>query len=236
MTGSPAVGGAPAEPVGAEVGARGSRVAYAGLLFSALFLVAWLLLRDSPSFDATDAQLTDYYADTDRRRAAILAGLYVIPLAGIAFIWFMSALRDRYMRTVHGENVILSTAHVVSGSLVVVSLFTLATVELAVAWMAEKGSSFDVDGARSLLALGEASSEIMALRSAAVFVGVSASRAVRSGLFPRAFGVVSFLVAAALLFVYEAVPVVSLLFPAWVAGSAVLILVRRRSLATAEQA
>jgi hypothetical protein len=211
-------------------------VAYAGLLFSALFLVAWLLVRDSPSFDATDAQLADYYADPDKRRAAILAGLYVIPLAGIAFIWFMSALRDRYMRTVRGENVILSTAHVVSGSLVVVSLFTLATVELAVAWTAEKGSSFDVDGARSLLALGQASSEIMALRSAAVFVGVSASRAVRSGLFPKAFGVVSFLVALGLLFVYEAVPVVSLLFPAWVAGSAVLILVRRRALATAEQA
>ena len=151
-------------------------------------------MRDSPSFDATDAQLIDYYGDPDRRRTVTIAGLYVIPLAGIAFIWFMAALRDRYVRTARSEHVILSTAHVVSGALVVVSLFTLAAVELAVAWLAEKGNPFDVDGARSLLALGQASSDIMALRSAAVFVGVSTSRAVRSGLFPRAFGVVSFLV------------------------------------------
>ena len=198
--------------------------------------MGWLLVRDSPSFDATDAELIDYYGDPDRRRAVTIAGLYVIPLAGIAFIWFMAALRDRYVRTARSEHVILSTAHVVSGALVVASLFTLAAVELAVAWLAEKGNPFDVDGARSLLALGQASSDIMALRSAAVFVGVSTSRAVRSGLFPRAFGVVSFLVVVALLFVYGAVSAVSLLFPAWVAASAVLILVKRRSLATPEQA
>ena len=220
----------------AAPGVRGSRIALAGLLFSALFLLAWYLLRGAPPFDASDDQLASYYADSAHRTESMVVGLYVIPLAGIAFIWFMAALRDRYVRTARSEHVILSTAHVVSGALVVVSLFTLAAVELSVAWLAEKGSPFDVGGARSLLALGQASSDIMALRSAAVFVGVSASRAVRSGLFPRAFGVVSFLVAAALLFVYSAVPVVSLLFPAWVAGSAVLILVKRRSLANPEQA
>ena len=68
----------------------------------------------------------------------------------------------------------------------------------------------------------------MALRAAAVFVGVSASQAVRSGLFPRAYGIVSLVTAAALLFVYEAVPVVTLLFPAWVALSALLVLGLRR--------
>ena len=223
-------------PGSEDLAARGSRVAYAGLLFSALFLIAWFIVRDSPSFDATDAQLIDYYGDPDRRLMVTIAGLYVIPLAGIAFIWFMAALRDRYVRTVRSEHVILSTAHVVSGALVVASLFSLAAVELAVAWLGEKGNPFDVDGARSLLALGQASSEIMALRSAAVFVGVSSSRAVRSGLFPRAFGFVSFVVAAALIFVYKSVPVVSLLFPAWVAGSAILILVNRRSLVTSAQA
>ena len=46
----------------------------------------------------------------------------------------------------------------------------------------------------------------------------------------------SFGVVLALLFVYSAVPAVSLLFPAWVAASAVLILVKRRSLATPDQA
>ena len=193
-------------------------------------------MRDSPSFDATDAQLIDYYGDPDRRRAVTIAGLYVIPLAGIAFIWFMAALRDRYVRTARSEHVILSTAHVVSGALVVASLFTLAAVELAVAWLAEKGNPFDVDGARSLLALGQASSDIMC---APLGGGLRRGERVAGGpqrAVPPGVRVVSFLVVVALLFVYGTVSAVSLLFPAWVAGSAVLILVKRRSLATPDQA
>ncbi len=220
----------------ALVGARGSRVAIAGLVFSALFVLAWFLLRESPPFDATDQELLDYYGDPDRRRNSVIAGLYVIPFAGIAFIWFMAALRDRYLHFATRENTILSTAHVVAGALVVTSMFTLAGVELAVSWLGEAGSSFDAAGARSLLAFGEALSDIMALRSVAVFIGVSATRAMRSGLFPRSYVVLSFIIALALLFVYEAVPVVSLAFPAWVAGSSVLILLRRRAAQNAEGA
>jgi hypothetical protein len=220
----------------ALVGARGSRVAVAGLVFSVLFVVAWILLRGSPTFDATDQELVDYYGDPDQRRKSVIAGLYVIPFAGIAFIWFMAALRDRYLHFATRENMILSTAHVVAGALVVTSLFTLAGVELAVSWLGEAGASFDAAGARSLLALGEALSDIMALRSAAVFVAVSATRAMRSGLFPRSYGVLSLLTALALLFVYEAVPGVSLAFPAWVAGTSVLILVRRRAAQNADGA
>jgi hypothetical protein len=209
---------------------RGSRIALAGLLFAALFVVAWLLLRQSPSFHSTDEEIAAYYTDPDHRFDSLVAGLYVAPLAGIAFIWFLAALRDRYLRSSVRENTILSTAHVVAGVIVVTSLFTLAAVELAVVWLADAGSTFDVGAARSQLALGEAVADIMALRAAAVFVGVSASRAVRSGLFPRSYGVVSVVMALAMLVAYDAVSWVTLLFPAWVAASSVLILVRRRTL------
>jgi hypothetical protein len=216
--------------------AQGSRIALAGLLFSLLFLVAWFLVRGSPSFDATEEELLAYYGDPGNRRNAIAAGLYVIPLSCIAFIWFMAALRDRYIRTAAREHTILSTAHVVAGVLVVTSLFTLAAVELAVAWLGEVSGSFDVGSARALLALGQAASDMMALRSAAVFVGVSASRAVRSGFFPRSYGVLSLVVAVALLVVYSSMSWVALLFPAWVAATSVLIVVRRPSHAGADSA
>jgi hypothetical protein len=225
---------APASASDALLGARGSRIALAGLVFSALFVVAWLLLRGSPAFDASDEELVDFYEDPDKRRTAMIAGLYVVPLAGIAFIWFMAALRDRYLRAGSRENTILSTAHVVAGALVVTSLFTLAATQLAVVWLAELSGTLDIHEARPLLAAGEAISEIMALRSAAVFVGVSATRAVRSGLFPRSYGALSLATAVALLVVYEPLPLTALLFPAWVAGSSVLILVRRRAVGAAE--
>jgi hypothetical protein len=215
---------------------RGSRIALAGLLFAGLFLVAWLLLRSSPDFDATEQELRAYYEDSDQRQASIVAALYVVPLAAIAFIWFMAALRDRYVRSSGREHTILSTAHVVAGTLVVVSLFLLATVELSVSWLAGTGDALDVGGARSLLALGQAASDIMTLRAAAVFVAISTSRGVRSGLFPRAFGALSVLVALTLLFVYASVPWVGLLFPAWVAASSILILIRRRGVGLADDA
>jgi hypothetical protein len=119
---------------------------------------------------------------------------------------------------------------------VVTSLFTMAAIELAVVWLAETGELFDVDAVRSLLAIGESTSDIMALRSAAVFVGVSASRAVRSGLFPRSYGALSMVAALALLLVHDAFPWVALLFPAWVAGTSVFVLVRRRSIDRADGA
>jgi hypothetical protein len=220
----------------APAGVRGSRIASAGLLFAGLFLVAWLLLRSSPDFDATDQELRAYYEDPDQRQASIIAALYVVPLAAIAFIWFMAALRDRYVRSSGREHTILSTAHVVAGTLVVVSLFLLATVELSVGWLAGTSDTLDVGGARALLALGQAASDIMTLRAAAVFVAISTSRGVRSGLFPRAFGVLSVLVALTLLFVYASVQWVGLLFPAWVAASSILILIRRHGVGLADDA
>jgi hypothetical protein len=48
--------------------------------------------------------------------------------------------------------------------------------------------------------------------------------------------VLSLITAVALLLVYEAVPGISLAFPAWVAGSSVLILVRRRAVQNADGA
>ena len=68
----------------------------------------------------------------------------------------------------------------------------------------------------------------MALRAAAVFVAVSASRAVRSGVFPRAFGPASVLLALVLLLLPQVVSWAALLFPAWVAVASALILVNLR--------
>jgi hypothetical protein len=236
MTGEPDQDSGPTTAVEAALVARGSRIAIAGLVFSVLFVAAWLLLRESPSFDTGEEELVAYYGDPDRRRGSAIAALYLVPFAGVAFIWFMAALRDRYLRAAVRENTILSTAQVVAGALVVTSLFTLATTELAVVWLAETDELFDIATVRSLLAIGESTSDIMALRSAAVFVGVSSTRAVRSGLFPRGYGAVSVATALALLFVFESLHWVSLLFPAWVAGSSVIILLRRRAIDRAEAA
>lgn len=219
----------------APPGSASSRIAIAGLVFSVLFVLAWILLRDSPALEASDEELIGYYGDPQSRRGSAFAALFVVPFACIAFIWFMATLRDRSVRVGVVESRVLSTAHVVAGALVVTSLFTVAAVELAVVWLAETTGTVDVGGTRSLLALGAALSDIMAIRAAAVFVGVSGARAVQSGLFPRSYGVLSLLTALALLLVYQAATWVSLLFPVWVAASSVVLLVRRYSVGAADE-
>jgi hypothetical protein len=226
--------GDPSTNAAAQFEVAGSRIAVTGLLFSALYVVAYLLIHESPSFDATDQVLIDYYSDPANRGNSTLAGLYVIPLAAIFFIWFMAALRDRYHRTVPREHTILSSVQVVAGALLVTAMFTVAGIELAVAWLADLGEAFDADGARALLAAEQAMADIMTLRAAAVFVLVSAARAMRMGLFPRSYTIFSVLIAVTLLFVYQSVPWVSLFFPAWVAGASILILVGRPPVAAEE--
>ena len=108
-----------------DIGERGSRAALAGGVFAILFVLGWSLMQQSPPLDAPADELVDYFTDPDQRRASLIAGLYVVPFAGIAFIWFMAALRDRYVRSGARENVLLSTVHLIAGTLFVSAVFAI---------------------------------------------------------------------------------------------------------------
>jgi hypothetical protein len=211
------------------VGERGSRAALAGGVFAILFVTGWLLMQQSPPLDAPVEELVDYFGDPDQRRASLIAGLYVVPFSGIAFIWFMAALRDRYTRSGVKENVLLSTVHLIAGTLFVSAIFAVAAIELALVWIAEESppGTYDAVSARTMVAFGAAMAQIVALRSGAVFIAVSTTRAMRSGLFPRWFGIASIVSAVALLFSYSALPAVTLLMPLWVMAASGLVLARR---------
>lgn len=220
----------PAEPLlGIGAGERGSRAALAGVVFALLFVAGWLLIRMSPSIDAPRDELIRYYTDPDQRWASAVAGLYVVPFAAIAFIWFMAALRDRYLRSGGRENVLLSTTHLVAGTLYVTALFASAAVELALVWMADQppDAVFDVDAARAMVAFGAALSQIVALRSGAVFIVISTTRAMRAGLFPRWYGVLCVIVAFVLMFTYTSGALTGLMMPIWVVATSALVMAQR---------
>jgi hypothetical protein len=210
-------------------GERGSRAALAGAVFALLFVAGWLLLQQSPPLDAPADELADYYTDPDRRRASLIGGLYVVPFGGIAFMWFMAALRDRQLRSGAKEHVLLSTVQIVAGTMFVMAIFAVAAIELALVWMAEQSpeGTFDADVARVMVAFGAAMAQIVALRSGAVFIASSTTRAMRSGLFPRWYGVLSMIGAALLLFSFTAWPFIVLVLPFWVLASSGLVLTRR---------
>jgi hypothetical protein len=55
----------------------------------------------------------------------VLVGLYLMPFAGIAFLWFIVALRMWITHSASRENVLLSNIQLVSG-IVFIALFSLA--------------------------------------------------------------------------------------------------------------
>jgi hypothetical protein len=64
--------------------------ALAGIVFAVLYAVAIVLIRL-----AVPSELVDRGAWLRDRAASLLTGLGLIPSAGIAFLWFMGAVRDR---------------------------------------------------------------------------------------------------------------------------------------------
>ena len=219
----------PSGPPPHPLGERGTRVAAAGLVFSALFVVMVILLTRSPGVGASDAHISRYYT-TDARRSSVVVGLYVIPFAGIAFMWFMGALRSRTVQAAGAEHPMFAAVQLISGAVFVTLLFVGGAAELSVAWAVQStgAGAFDPASARGLIALSNALMQIFALRAGAVFVGIGTTRGLRSGLFPRWFAIASFVMAAVMLLVSSAWLPIVLVFPVWVTGTSIIVLRRRQ--------
>lgn len=198
----------------------------AGLVFSVLFVVALLLLRTVPIYDAGDQAVIDWFArggDT----AVVIGALYCIPLAAVMFLWFVAVIRDQIGDR---EDQFFATVFFGSGLLFVALLF----VEAAVAGSLVVGVRYlqqDPPSAESVGLIRSLAYTVMfamATRAAAVFMIATATVGLRSGVFPRWFAIVGYVIGLILLFVVSFFDWVVLLIPAWVAFVSIVILARQR--------
>ena len=198
----------------------------AGILFAVLFTAGLLLLRTSPIVGAGDAELARIFA-TGQDGPLFVAGLYLVPFAGIMFLWFIAVIRDQLGDR---EDRFFATVFFGSGLLFIALVFVAG----AVASMPVVGTRYlgfrapteqDVNLTRSLsyaLMFG------FATRAAAVCLISIATLGLRSRTFPRWFAISGYLVGVLLLLVVAFFDWVVLLIPAWVALVSVFILVRER--------
>ena len=63
-----------------------------GVAFAGLLAVGLVLVHRSPSLSASDADYTAFYGDGGRT-VLVTVGLYLVPFAGIAFLWHMTTVR-----------------------------------------------------------------------------------------------------------------------------------------------
>lgn len=196
----------------------------AGLLFSVLFVVAVLLIRKRPVPGSSATQIADFYLHHNAGRVA-LVGLYLAPFAGIAFLWFMAAIRSRLGAR---EDQFFATVFLGSGLLFVAMLFAASACAGALLAAVKFQDQPPPDANTFLLAraLGFAFLFVFGVRAAAVFMLVASTIGLRTGFLPRWLVVAGYVAGVVFLFTVTYVEWLLLLLPAWVAAVSVVILVR----------
>jgi hypothetical protein len=158
-----------------------------GIAYAVLFLLAIGLLSTVPGARASNQEIADFYNAGSHRRV-ILAGLYLMPFAGIAFIWFIVSLRMFISHSVERENALLSNIQLVSG-IVFVALFFAAAAATSVLAASTQFSDAPIDPAeaRGFPQLGNALLFVFGMRMGAMFVVTTSNIGRTSGVLPKWF-------------------------------------------------
>ena len=187
-----------------------------------LFVGSIALLRGGPSTGSTAAEIQSFYLRTDSGSVA-LVGVYLAPFSGIAFLWFIAAVRNLIGDR---EDRFFSTVFLGSGLLFVAMLFIAAGVAGSLL-AAVKFKDAPVPAAETVVAvrsLGFGFLFIYAMRMAAVFMIVASTIGTRLGVFPRWLVLSGYLAALVLLLNVAYIQALTLVFPAWVAAVSIVIL------------
>lgn len=199
--------------------------AAAGVLFALLFATSLVLITVSMPEQLDAGAWLDDGAST-----RISIGLALVPFAGVAFLWFMGVVRDRFKDT---EDQLFSSVFLGSGLLFLAMVFMSAAIAGGIVVTASTASD---EVARAEVAnfgrgLMLQVSNIYALRMAGVLLFSLGTMWLRTGVMPRWLAIGTYVVAIVLLFVTSLSIWVTLVFPAWVLAVSILILVlnfRRR--------
>lgn len=225
---------APTPPESTEERGRSLRkaasiTALVGALHALLFLASWWLLSDAPGPGASSQEIADYYGSAASRRV-LLVGLYLMPFAGIAFVWFIVALRMWEEGSSHRRSVLQSNLQLIAG-IVYVALFFVAAAASSVVAASVQFADGEVDPgvARQFPVYGTAVLFVFAFRMAAMFVFTTSAILLRAEILPRWFAWSGYAVATFLLLSASFERWFVLVFPVWLLVlSALLLRVARR--------
>lgn len=197
-----------------------------GLAFVALYAISFFLLEATPLGRASGQELVDYYAD-GKNLTLTLAAMVLMPFAGIAFIWFMVALRAAAAATGRPVSRLVGHVHQATGIAFVALLFVATAAYIATPTVVDfAGAEPDPAVARVLPLLGTTVLLFFAMRMAAMFVFTSSSIGLATGLLPKWFAYLGYVVGLALLLAFSVAAWFALLFAAWVLSLCLIILWR----------
>jgi hypothetical protein len=220
----------PPEERGRSLRRAATITAVVGAIHAVLFVVSFFLLARLPGPDATDQDILAYYA-SDSASLPSLVGLYIMPFAAIAFMWFIVALRMWEAISVRRENPLLSNLQLVSGILYVAILSVGTTAQgVLAASVAYASGAIDPVVARQFPHFGSTLIIVFAIRMAAIFVFTTSSIGLSSGVLPRWFAYVGFAAGVFMLLSATLQPALMLVFPTWLLGLSMVMFIKARSI------
>jgi hypothetical protein len=200
--------------------------AVSGILFAGLFIAALVLVRQAPGVAAPDRVYTAFYT-VGRGNVLVTAGLYIVPFAGIAYLWHMSATRMLIEALPGSTSELPRWLQLASGVLFVCMLFagTAAVGAVALLTVFSTTPLPSPEVARTLTAAGYGMVFVFGVRAAGMYMITTTTLIRRRALLPRPLAVVSHLGAAFLLLSTTFHPATLLVFPGWVLLLSVVLLV-----------
>lgn len=188
-----------------------------GIAHALLLLIAFMIVRRYlPHVDSPESEFQAFYGDEGRRRLVLYTGIYLVPFAGIAYIWFTVALRAWLQGSVARLNRLLSDVVLVCGIIYVALLFcdgaaiSVVSLDLIIG-----DEQLAVALARQFPHYGASLFLIFAMRMAAMTVFALSNIARSTTVFPRWFVYSGFAVGIALMLTASLNPLLVMVFPLW---------------------
>lgn len=208
---------------------RGS-AGVAGIVFTVLFVASLIVVSIRPPEGLDEAGLVHWFEE-HALAWTTLSALYLAPLAGIAFLWFIGVVRSRIGDR---EDQLFATVFLGSG-LLFVGMYWAAAAQFA---SLVAGNRFDAAPPLTAATLESVRSSafsflfVLAARAAAVFVLVTSTIIWRSRALPHALALIGYAIGPVMLLSLSSLQWIVLLFPAWVFLVSTSTLVVERRLAT----
>lgn len=210
-----------------EVRGLARAVAVSGILFAGLFVTGLVLVRQGPGIAVPDRAYADFYA-TGQTGLLVTAGLYIVPFAGIAYLWHMGATRELVEALPGSTAEVPRWLQLASGVLFLCMLFAGTAAVAAVALLTRLSSTPlpPPDVVRTFTSVGYGLVFVFGTRAAGMYMITTTTLARRRGMLPRWLALLSYLAAAFLLVNTTFHPATLIVLPGWVVVFAAVLLVR----------
>jgi MFS family permease len=184
--------------------------AIAGILFSILTITIFWLLRSSfPS------QPSSALATLNRSATTIAFAIYLVPFAGVVFLWFIGVLRDRLGRR---EDQFFATVFLGSGLLFLAMFFSAAAIvgSIVAAFATNPDQSINPETFVFVRSLAFDLMNVFAIKMAAVFMISTSMVIARTRAAPRYLAYLGALSGLFILVASQSLDWAFLVFPIWV--------------------